>query len=98
MSSGRSFQTVGASKSKAVVKVFLEFMYRWTELRNLREPFIWQLYVVSSTKSRQKRIKVTGMTPLTNLQTRVAVLKIQRNSTWSQWSRLRIGDAHVYLL
>ena len=37
----------GSINSKAVAKVFFRFMYRWTELRNLQEPFIWT--VVSCT-------------------------------------------------
>ena len=48
--------------------------------------------------SRQKRIKVPGMTSVKKLVRRGAVLKIQRNSTGSQKNHLRIGDAHVYLL
>ena len=39
----------GGIKSKAVAKVIFGFMYRWTELRNLQEPFIWM--VVSCTIS-----------------------------------------------
>ena len=43
-------------------------MYRWI-LKNLQEPFIWTVVscTISSTVSRQKRTKVTGMTTVKNL-------------------------------
>ena len=47
----------GGIKSKAVAKVIFGFMYRWTELRNLQEPFIWMVVscTISSATSGQKR-------------------------------------------
>ena len=59
----------GGIKSKAVAKVIFGFMYRWTELRNLQEPFIWMVVscTISSATSGQKRTKVTGMTTVKKL-------------------------------
>ena len=63
-SSGKLFQTVGASKANLCFWGVFLFMYRWIELSNLQEPFIWMVgcCTISSTTSRQKRPKVTGMT------------------------------------
>ena len=89
----------GSIKSKAAAKVIFLFMYRWTELRNLQEPFIWMVIscTISST-SRQKRTKVTGMTIVKKLVNQSGSFEDTANSTGSQWNRLRIGDASVYLL
>ena len=59
----------GGIKSKAVAKVIFGIMYRWTELRNLQEPFIWMVVscTISSATSGQKRTKVTGMTTVKKL-------------------------------
>ena len=51
-----------------MAKVVFLFVHRLIELRNLQEPFIWTIVpsTISSTMSRQKRTKVTGMTTVKN--------------------------------
>ena len=71
-SSGKSFQTVGASKAKLWLKWFFFFIYgwtEWTELRNLQEPFSWTFVscTISFTMSRQKRTKITGINAVKKL-------------------------------
>ena len=97
---GKSFKTVGASKTKLWPKCFWIYVH----MDRIEEPpriFYLDgciLYYIfhNENQSRQKRTKVSMMTTVKKL--RVEVLKIQGNSTGSQWSRLRKGDAHVYWL
>ena len=91
---------VGASKAKLRPKCFFLFMYRWTELRYLEEPFIWMVVscTISSTMSRQKRTKVTGMTIVKKLVNLSGSFEVTAKFSWEPMELFRKGDAHVYLL